>query len=83
LLDSAIAKTKGNVADKEAFRTALKEADFESVRGDFKFNNNHYPIHDMSMYEAVKDSEGRYTVRTVATPLKDHKDAYHTLCPME
>lgn len=83
LLDSAIAKVKGNVADKDAFRAALKEADFKSVRGKFKFNNNHFPIQDMSMYEAVKDAKGRYTVRTVATPMKDHQDAYHNLCPMK
>lgn len=83
LLDSAIAKVKGNVVDKDAFRAALKEADFKSVRGKFKFNNNHFPIQDMSMYEAVKDAKGRYTVRTVATPMKDHQDAYHNLCPMK
>lgn len=82
LLDSAIAKVKGNLADKDAFRAALKQADFKSVRGSFKFNNNHFPILDMSMYEVIKDAKGRYTVRTVATPMKDHQDAYHNLCPM-
>lgn len=83
LLDSAIAKVKGNVADKDAFRAALKAADFKSVRGNFKFNNNHFPIQDMSMYEVIKDAKGRYTVRTVATPMKNHQDAYHNLCPMK
>ncbi len=83
LLDSAIAKLKGNVADKDALRAALKAADFQSVRGGFKFNNNHFPIQDMKIVEAIKDAKGRYTVRTVATPLKDHQDAYHDLCPMK
>ena len=83
LLDSAIAKVKGNVADKDALRAALKAADFKSVRGKFKFNNNHFPIQDMSMYEVIKDAKGRYTVRTVATPMKDHQDAYHNMCPMK
>ncbi|HWK60830.1 MAG TPA: ABC transporter substrate-binding protein [Eoetvoesiella sp.] len=82
LLDSAIAKVKGNVADKDAFRAALKAADFKSVRGKFRFNNNHFPIQDMRVVEAVKDAKGRYTVHTVATPLKDHQDAFHTQCPM-
>ena len=83
LLDSAIAKVKGNVADKDAFRAALKAADFPSVQGNFKFNNNHFPIQDMHISQVVKDAKGRYTVRTVATPLKDHQDAYHKLCPMK
>lgn len=82
LLDSAIAKVKGNMKDKDAFRAALKAADFKSVRGNFKFNNNNFPIQDMRVVEAVKDDKGRYTVRTVATPLKDHQDAFHAQCPM-
>ena len=83
LLDSAIAKVKGNVADKKAFQVALKAADFKSVRGDFKFNNNNFPIQDMHMFEAIKDGQGRYTLKTVATPLKQDKDAYADKCPLK
>src|SRR6476646_9570543 len=46
LIDSAVRAVKGNVADKDALRAALKKADFKSLRGAFKFNNNHYPIQD-------------------------------------
>src|SRR5690606_33124811 len=60
LLDAALAEVKGDVSDKDAFRAALKRADFKSVRGDFKFNNNHFPIQDFSMYQAIKDKQGRY-----------------------
>ena len=83
LLDSAIAKVKGNVADKRAFQVALKAADFKSVRGDFKFNTNNFPIQDMHMFEAIKDGQGRYTLKTVATPLKQDKDAYFDKCPLK
>ncbi len=83
LLDSAIGKVKGNVADKKAFQSALKAADFKSVRGDFKFNTNNFPIHDLHMFEAIKDGQGRYTLKTVATPLKADKDAYFDKCPMK
>ena len=83
LLDSAIAKVKGNVADKPAFQAALKAADFKSVRGDFKFNSNNFPIQDLHMFEAIKDSQGRYTLKTIATPLKADKDAYFDKCAMK
>lgn len=83
LLDSAIAKVKGDLSDKDAFRAALKAADFKSVRGDFSFNNNHLPIQNFSMYEVYKDDKGRHTLRTVATPMKAHQDAYHQQCPMK
>ena len=80
LLDSAIAKVKGNVSDKKAFQAALKEADFKSVRGSFKFNTNNFPIQDMHMFEVVKDDKGRHTLKTIATPIKDHKDSYSAAC---
>jgi branched-chain amino acid transport system substrate-binding protein len=83
LLDSAIAKVKGNVADKPAFMAALKAADFKSVRGNFKFNNNNFPIQDMYVFEVAKDAKGRVNLKTVATPLKDHQDAYHTQCALK
>jgi branched-chain amino acid transport system substrate-binding protein len=82
LLDSAIGKVKGNVADKNAFRAALKAADFQSVRGSFKFNTNHFPIQDQHIFEVAKDSKGRVSLKTVATPLKNHGDAYASQCKM-
>lgn len=82
LLDSAIAKVKGNVGDKKAFMSALKAADFKSVRGDFKFNNNNFPIQDMHVQQVVKDSKGRLNLKTIATPFKGYQDAYHGKCPL-
>lgn len=83
LLDSAIARVHGNVADKPAFGAALKAADFDSVRGAFKFNNNNFPIHDMHVYEVARDNKGRVSLKTVATPLTSHEDAYHQFCAMK
>jgi branched-chain amino acid transport system substrate-binding protein len=83
LLDSAIAKVKGNVADKKAFQAALKAADFKSVRGNFKFNNNNFPIQDMYVFEVAKDAKGRVNLKTIGAPLKDHKDAYFAQCQLK
>ena len=83
LLDSAIAKVKGNVGDKKAFQAALKAADFKSVRGNFKFNNNGFPIQDMYVFEVAKDAKGRVSLKTLGAPLKDHQDAYHTQCALK
>ncbi|MBX3635550.1 MAG: ABC transporter substrate-binding protein [Rubrivivax sp.] len=82
LLDSAIAKVKGNVADKNAFRAALKAADFQSVRGKFRFGNNHFPVQDQHVFEVARDAKGRVSLKTIATPLKDHVDAYASQCKM-
>jgi branched-chain amino acid transport system substrate-binding protein len=82
LLDSAIGKVKGYVGDKKAFMAALKAADFKSVRGNFKFNSNGFPIQDQHVFEVAKDAKGRVSLKTIATPLKDHKDAYFTQCKL-
>lgn len=83
LLDSAIRRVGGKVEDKKAFMAALRAADFKSVRGDFAFNTNQFPIQDMHIFETVRDAQGRMTLKTIATPLKTDKDAYHDKCPMK
>jgi branched-chain amino acid transport system substrate-binding protein len=83
LLDAAIRKVKGNLADKKAFAAALKSADFKSVRGDFKFGNNNFPVQDMHVFEVAKDPKGRVSLKTIATPLKEQKDAYHAQCQLK
>src|SRR5262245_52868091 len=83
LLDSALAKVKGDLTDKKAFMTALKAADFKSVRGKFSFHHNQLGIQDFYVFEVVKDSKGRYTHKTVAKAMEDAKDAYHTECAMK
>mgnify|MGYP002778166692 CR=1 FL=1 len=82
LIDSALKKTSGRVDDKKAFQAALKAADFQSVRGPMKFNVNNFPIQDLHIFEAIKDGQGRMTLKTVATPLKQDVDAYSDKCTM-
>jgi branched-chain amino acid transport system substrate-binding protein len=83
LLDSAIAKVNGKVADKEAFMAALKAADFDSVRGDFKFGQNHFPIQDYHVQKVVKNDAGHVGIQTIATPFKSRVDSYATQCPLK
>ena len=81
LLDSAIAKVGGNVKDAGAFRAALKAADFNSVRGDFKFGPNHHPIQDVYVRKVVKDGAG-VTNELVGKVFTAHADAYAKECKM-
>jgi len=83
LIDSAVKKVKGNVEDKEAFRKALKAADFKSVRGAFKFNNNNYPIQDYYLRVVRKDEKGRITNRTMGKILTAHQDSFASQCKMQ
>ena len=75
------ALSKASVKDKEAFRAALKEADFQSVRGKFTFNTNNHPIQDIYVREVVKEGDV-LTNKIVATAFENHKDAYAEQCKM-
>jgi branched-chain amino acid transport system substrate-binding protein len=83
LINSAVVATKGNLADKEAVKKAMEKADFKSVRGDFKFGNNHVPIQAFYLQDVVKDAQGDYVLKTVATIVKENQDSFHTKCPMK
>ncbi len=80
LIDSALKKTKGSVADKKALREALRAADYPSLRGSYKFGVNGFPIQDFYAFEVAKDAVGRVSLKTIATVLKAHQDAYATEC---
>ncbi|WP_397473439.1 ABC transporter substrate-binding protein [Pusillimonas sp.] len=82
LLDAAVRDVKGNIEDKDAFRQALRAANFKSVRGDFKFNTNQYPIQDYYLREVVKDDQGRITNKVVSTILEDYHDPFAAECKM-
>ncbi|KRD49341.1 ABC transporter substrate-binding protein [Ensifer sp. ENS10] len=76
------ALSKASVKDKDAFRAALKAADFKSVRGKFTFNNNNHPIQNIYVREVVKEDDGVLTNKIIATAFEDHKDAYADKCSM-
>jgi branched-chain amino acid transport system substrate-binding protein len=57
LLDAAIRQAGGNLSDKDALRAALRNAKFDSVRGTFRFNRNHFPIQDWYVREVVDDGD--------------------------
>ncbi len=82
LIDSAVAAVKGRIEDKAAFRAALRKADFQSVRGPFRFDNNQYPIQNIYLTEVVKDPDGSMRIALKGTAVEAWRDPYHDQCPM-
>ncbi len=80
LIGSALAATGGAVDDMDGFRDALRKADFQSVRGNFRFGINQHPIQDIYVREVVATEDGATTNRTVAKVFRDHADAYAKDC---
>jgi branched-chain amino acid transport system substrate-binding protein len=76
------AASKASVKDADAFRAALKEADFDSVREKFSFNTNNHPIQDIYVREVVKEGDV-LTNKIIGTAFTDHKDAYAAECSLQ
>lgn len=83
LIDGALMATGGKVSDKEAFRKALASAPFKSVRGDFSFNTNGFPIQDFYVVKAVKRPDGRYATEIQSKVFDNAADAYVAECPLK
>jgi branched-chain amino acid transport system substrate-binding protein len=82
LIASAVDAVHGNLADKAAVQKALEKANFKSVRGDFRFGNNHFPIQAFYLQDVVKTGDD-YVLKTVATIVKDNQDLFHSQCKMQ
>jgi branched-chain amino acid transport system substrate-binding protein len=79
LLISALDTAKPGDAD--AFRDALRAANFDSTRGDFAFGANHHPVQDIYARKVVKEGDV-YTNKILGIALENHSDAYAAQCQM-
>jgi len=80
LIDSAVRAVKGNLSNKEAVAAALKKADFTSLRSNFKFNNNGYPIQDFYLTKVAKRPDGKFQTEIVEKVFSNYGDRYAKDC---
>jgi branched-chain amino acid transport system substrate-binding protein len=83
LINSAVAAVKGNLADQNAVRAALKKAAFTSVRGPFKFNINGYPIEDFYLTKVAKRADDKYETQVVEKIFSNRPDGYAKDCKLQ
>jgi branched-chain amino acid transport system substrate-binding protein len=83
LLDSAVTAVKGDLSKKDLMRDEMRKANFKSVRGNFKYGNNHIPIQNFYLQDVVKDANGDYVLKTAATIVENSQDRFHDKCPMK
>ncbi|WP_374300789.1 ABC transporter substrate-binding protein [Paracoccus sp. (in: a-proteobacteria)] len=82
LIDSAIRITDGRLDDREALRAAMKQADFTSLRGNFRFGDNHFPIQDFYLTKVIRREDGRFSTSVVQTVFQDDQDDFASSCAM-
>lgn len=83
LIDSGMRATGGKVDNNDALIAAMEKADFDSVRGKFKFNTNHFPIQDYYLFRLEKNDKGEYYRKQEKLILAQHGDFYAKSCQMK
>jgi branched-chain amino acid transport system substrate-binding protein len=83
LINSAVVAVGGDTSKKDAMKAVMEKADFKSLRGSFKYGNNHIPIQNFYLQDVVKDADGQLSLKTVSTIVKDDQDRFHDKCPMK
>jgi len=82
LIDSAVRLNKGSLADTKAVVAALRKAEYDSIRGPFKWNVNQHPIQDFYLLRAEKGGPDGVQMKIQKKVFDDHKDSYYQDCKM-
>jgi branched-chain amino acid transport system substrate-binding protein len=82
MLDAALRANGGRTGDRDAVRSALRRAEFPSVRGPFRFDSNHFPSVNVYLRRTTRDAKGRPTEELRSTLIKDWHSRDLALCPM-
>ena len=80
LINSAVNAVKGDLSNKDAVASALKKADFASLRGNFKFNTNGYPIQNFYLTKVAKRPDGKFQTEIVQKVFETYGDRYAKDC---
>ena len=84
LIGTGLKAVGGDVTGKaDEFRAALRKADFESVRGNFKFASNQHPVQDWYLVRVERGQDGKLDYVPVRKVVQDHSDVYAAECKME
>ena len=73
---------KGDTSKKDAMKAEMEKANFKSLRGAFKYGNNHIPVQSFYLQDVVKDAEGQLSLKTVATIVENDQDKHVGKCHM-
>jgi branched-chain amino acid transport system substrate-binding protein len=82
LLDSAVRRVGGNLSDKNALRAAIRAAEFRSVRGNFAFGSNHFPVQDFWLAQVGRRPDGKFQTEHVRKVFENVTDPFAGECRM-
>ena len=83
LIDAAIRDVKSSkINDTDAFRLSVKRVEFPSTRGNFRFDNDQFPLLYYWVRQVGSDGRGRPINEQRGLMAKDPRDPLASECPM-
>lgn len=82
-LINAAVRQAGGASDANKVAAAMAKANFKSVRGNFRFNHNHYPIQNFYLTRVVKGADGKLQTSIVKKVLTNAVDPFASQCKMK
>ncbi len=83
LLNAAVKSLNGDFSNKDAIAPAIRKAKFTSLRGDFKFNRNGFPIQNFYLTKVGKRPDGKFETQIVSKVFSDYQDPYVAECTLK
>jgi branched-chain amino acid transport system substrate-binding protein len=83
IIDAAVAQVKGKVEDREALVKAIEQVKFDSIRGEFRFGKNHFPVQNFYATEVARLPDGKLIESNRGLLVKDDVDPYAAECAMK
>ena len=81
MLDAAV-KESGGKTTPDALREALRKVKYQSIRGDWRFNTNQFPIQNIYMEQVERKPDGKLGLKFLGIGAKDVQDPYVGECKM-
>jgi len=81
-IGTALRAAGGDDSKIDVMRTELRKADFKSVRGNFKFGPNQYPVQDWYLMQVERGADGKLAVVTKSKVVSDYGDPFASKCKM-
>ncbi len=70
------------MGNADAFRNALRKADFDSIRGKLSLDKNQFPRQDWQLVQIVRNDAGKLDYKPIKTLVENHGDVYASECQM-
>lgn len=82
LIGAGLKANGGDMSKADAFRDAMRKAEFKTVRGNFAFDTNQHPIQDFYLIRIERDAKGALVQKVQRKVMEKKKDHFAPQCKM-